>query len=93
VARAVTIISKEGIAVGGVVASVDPDKCGVCLTCVRTCPYSVPRIGEEGYAVIDAAMCHGCGTCVAECPGKAITLHHFTDRQLIAKTEALFEAA
>jgi heterodisulfide reductase subunit A-like polyferredoxin len=27
---------------------------------------------------------------VAECPGKAITLKHFTDEQLIAKTGALF---
>jgi len=90
VARAVTIVSKKGIDVGGIVASVDPDKCGVCVTCVRTCPYSVPRIGAEGYAVIDPASCHGCGACVAECPGKAISLHHFTDRQIIAKTDALF---
>jgi len=93
VARAVIIVSKKWIEVGGVVASVDPDKCGVCVTCVRTCPYSVPRIGVEGYAVIDPALCHGCGACVAECPGKAITLHHFTDRQIIAKAEALLEAA
>ena len=93
VARAVTIVSKAGIAVGGIVASVDPDKCGVCVTCVRTCPYSVPRIGAEGYAVIDPASCRGCGACVAECPGKAITLQHFTDTQIIAKADALFEAA
>jgi len=93
VARAVTIVSKTGIEVGGVVASVDPDKCGVCVTCVRTCPYSVPRIGAEGYAVIDPASCRGCGACVAECPGKAIILQHFTDRQIIAKASALFEAA
>jgi heterodisulfide reductase subunit A-like polyferredoxin len=93
VARAVTIVSKKGIEVGGVVASVDPDKCGVCVTCVRTCPYSVPRIGAEGYAVIDPASCRGCGACVAECPGKAITLYSFTDRQIMAKAGALLEAA
>jgi hypothetical protein len=29
---------------------------------------------------------------VAECPGKAISLQHFTDRQLIAKTDALLLA-
>ncbi|MBW2084926.1 MAG: 4Fe-4S binding protein, partial [Deltaproteobacteria bacterium] len=22
-----------------------PDKCAVCLTCVRTCPFGVPHIG------------------------------------------------
>jgi heterodisulfide reductase subunit A-like polyferredoxin len=40
--------------------------------------------------VIDPAGCQGCGCCVSECPGKAITLKHFTDEQLIAKTDALF---
>jgi len=29
---------------------------------------------------------------VAECPGKAISLKHFTDEQIIAKTDALFQA-
>jgi len=90
VSRASTILSKEAIWVGGVTAEVNPDRCAVCLTCVRTCPYHVPYIGAEGYAVIDPAGCQGCGCCVAECPGKAITLKHFTDEQLIAKTSALF---
>jgi heterodisulfide reductase subunit A len=90
VSRAATILSKEAIWVGGVTAEVDGDKCAVCCTCVRTCPYNVPVIGQDGHAVIDAAGCQGCGCCVSECPGKAITLKHFTDQQLIAKTEALF---
>jgi heterodisulfide reductase subunit A-like polyferredoxin len=90
VSRAATVLSKEAIWVGGVTADVDPDKCAVCCTCVRTCPYNVPVIGSDGYAVIDAAGCQGCGCCVAECPGKAISLKHFTDQQLIAKTVALF---
>ncbi len=90
VSRAATVLSKAAIWVGGVTAEVNPDKCAVCCTCVRTCPYKVPVIGPDGYAVIDAAGCQGCGCCVAECPGKAITLKHFTDQQLIAKTVALF---
>jgi len=91
VARGMTIISKEGILVGGIVATVDPKKCAVCLTCVRTCPYNAPYISEEGHAVIDPAECRGCGACVAECPGKAIRLQHFTDEQIIAKEDALFQ--
>jgi heterodisulfide reductase subunit A-like polyferredoxin len=92
VARAMTILSREGIMVGGVVAEVIPERCAVCLTCVRTCPYGVPRIGDEGHAVIDPAECRGCGACVSECPGKAIVLRHFTDEQIIAKEDALFQA-
>ena len=91
VSRAMTILSRDAIMVGGVVAEVDPDKCAVCVTCVRTCPYHIPYIGDEGHAVIEAAECHGCGCCVSECPGKAIQLKHFTDEQLIAKTAALFQ--
>jgi heterodisulfide reductase subunit A-like polyferredoxin len=91
VARAMTILSKQGILVGGVVAEVNPERCAVCVTCVRTCPYGAPSIGEEGYAIIDPAECRGCGVCVAECPSKAITLKHFTDEQIIAKEDALFQ--
>jgi heterodisulfide reductase subunit A-like polyferredoxin len=87
-----TVLSKEHILVGGVVATVDPERCAVCVTCVRTCPYGAARIGAEGHAVIDPAECRGCGACVAECPGKAIRLQHFTDEQIIAKTDALFQA-
>jgi heterodisulfide reductase subunit A-like polyferredoxin len=90
VARAMTIVSKSSIELAGVVAEVNPDKCAVCLTCVRTCPYGAPKIGDEGHAVIDAAECRGCGACVAECPGKAIRLKHFTDEQIMAKTDAMF---
>ncbi len=91
VSRAMTLLSRESISVGGSIATVDGDKCAVCLTCVRTCPFGTPYIGQdEGYAIIPPAMCHGCGACASECPGKAITLQHTTDRQIRAKTEALF---
>ncbi|MBF0226959.1 MAG: FAD-dependent oxidoreductase [Desulfobacterales bacterium] len=90
VSRAMTILSKDAMLVGGVIATVNPDKCAACLTCVRTCPYNIPYVGEEGHAKIEAAECHGCGCCVSECPGKAISLQHFTDGQIIAKADALF---
>jgi len=87
--RALTILAKDKIRVGGVVAVVEPDDCAVCLTCVRTCPYGVPKI-RDGAAIIEIASCYGCGICVAECPGKAIKLQHFTDDQILAKEKAAF---
>ncbi len=89
VARACTILSKEKILVGGVVAVVEGERCAACLTCVRVCPYSVPVINAKGEAEIDLVKCKGCGSCVAECPAKAIELMHFRDRQLQAKCQAL----
>ncbi|MDR1296463.1 MAG: FAD-dependent oxidoreductase [Deltaproteobacteria bacterium] len=97
-ARAVTILAKPHIMVGGVVAVVNPEKCAVCCTCCRACPVSVPKIvrNEEdaalrGHAYMEPAICQGCGVCVSECPGKAIKLQFFTDDQLLAKISAMVE--
>ena len=99
-ARAASILSKDKLEVGGVVAVVDPAKCTACLTCVRICPFGAVRInptlvgvgGIVGAAEITAAACRGCGLCPAECPARAIQLQHYTDDQVLAKEEALFEA-
>ena len=92
-AKAIEIISKDVMEISGIVSVVDPDKCAVCLTCVRVCPYDVPTINAEGVAEIEAAMCHGCGICASECPAKAIQLMHYKDEQIIANTKALFDEA
>jgi heterodisulfide reductase subunit A-like polyferredoxin len=89
VSRACTILSKEKMLVGGVVAVVEGERCAACLTCVRVCPYSVPVINAKGEAEIDLAKCKGCGSCAAECPARAIELMHFRDPQLWAKVQAL----
>jgi heterodisulfide reductase subunit A-like polyferredoxin len=92
VSRAVTVLSQPHLMAGGVVSVVDPEKCAACLTCVRACPFDVPRIGDDGKACIEAAACQGCGICAGLCPGKAITLQHYSDVQITAKTAALMSA-
>lgn len=95
--RAATILTQDTLEVGGIVAQVSTDQCVGCLTCVRTCPFGVPKIkydlmgvGEiAGAAYIEPAQCQGCGTCVAACPAKAIDLMHYTDAQVLPKIDAL----
>ena len=82
-ARAMNIISRNFIEVGGVVAHVEPEKCAACLTCIRSCPYDAIFINDEGLAEVNMAKCHGCGICTAECPAKAIVLRSFEDDQII----------
>lgn len=54
-------------------ARVDNDKCAACLTCVRVCPYNVPKIhGDKAY--MDPLICQSCGICASECPARAITV-------------------
>ncbi|MBW1782760.1 MAG: CoB--CoM heterodisulfide reductase iron-sulfur subunit A family protein [Deltaproteobacteria bacterium] len=82
-ARALEILTQDTIQVGGLVAEVMPEKCAVCCTCVRTCPFHVPVIDHEtGAAFIDPGLCQGCGMCVAECPGKAIVMSTCSDQML-----------
>jgi heterodisulfide reductase subunit A len=88
-ARALPLLSQESLYLGGVVAEVDPDKCVGCLTCTRTCPFSIPSVLNEqevhgvgglgGAAYIDPAKCQGCGTCTGECPAVAIQLVNYSD--------------
>jgi heterodisulfide reductase subunit A-like polyferredoxin len=89
VSRAVTILSKPHLMVGGVVSEVDEDRCVACLTCVRSCPFGVPKINEIGVAYIEPAACQGCGICAAACPRKAIRLRHYSDEQVVVKTAVL----
>jgi heterodisulfide reductase subunit A len=87
--RAATILCQDILRAGGAVSVVNRDRCAACLTCVRLCPYGVPRI-EKGAAVIEPTACQGCGLCAAECPGGAITLECFTDQQMQAAVSGLF---
>ena len=95
--RAARVLSQDKILTNSRVAQVDPAKCVGCLTCVRICPYNVPRITNEldgvggilGAAFIEAAVCHGCGSCASECPAQAIQIRHSTDIQTLEKINAL----
>jgi len=72
------------------IAEVDRDKCSGCGECILACPYNaIERV--EGKAQVNVALCKGCGTCVGACLAKAITGHHFTDQELIAQIEGIFE--
>ncbi len=89
--RATTFLARKELTLSAVTAVVEQERCASCLICVRSCPYSVPRINEEGVSEIDPALCQGCGVCAAECPAKAIELNWYEDDQLLSKVEALLE--
>ncbi len=91
--RATTLLSQPHLTLSAVTASVESERCASCLICVRSCPFNVPKINEEGVSEIDAALCHGCGICAAECPAKAIELNWYEDDQIMCKLEALLEVA
>ena len=92
VARACTIISKKTIETESIVAEVDEDLCVGCRICEEICSYNAIQRDEElKKAHVMEALCKGCGACAATCPQKAITMRNFTDNQLLAEVEALYE--
>jgi heterodisulfide reductase subunit A len=96
-ARAMTYLSKEHLEVGGTIAIVDQARCVGCLTCVRVCPFHIPKVdpgavgigGIVGAAFIEPSLCTGCGTCTSECPANAIQLQNYRDDQLVLPEEPI----
>jgi len=86
--QVVSLLASPFTEAGGVVAEVDPEKCSVCLNCIRICPYTAPFVNEESKAEIDIQTCQGCGICVGVCPSKAIQMYGYSDAQLHAQTSA-----
>ena len=90
--HAASLLTRERIALSGMVAQVDQRYCMGCLNCVRICPYNVPRIdqqrvgppGNRGKSYIDPFRCQGCGTCVSDCPGKAIQFAYYSEEGITA---------
>ena len=95
--RAVTLLSRPTISRGGAIAHINTEACVGCLTCLRICPFGVPRMmedsqgvgGVQGAAYIEPAICQGCGTCVGECPAYAIELLHYRHDQVESEVASL----
>lgn len=77
-------VTREQLVAKGKAAEVERDLCVSCLTCVRVCPWSIPKIDASGVAAIDVEECRACGICVSECPAQAIILNESEDERLLA---------
>jgi len=88
-AKALTVISKDHIMVGGVVSHIDPERCTGCLGCINVCPYAaITYDPEQNIAQVNQALCKGCGACAAACPSEAPVLLGFSNRQIYAQIES-----
>ena len=74
----------------GAGAEVLVDKCAACLTCLRVCPFEIPKVTDV--ARIDSALCQACGICIAECPANAIIARGWNAGGLPARAEAALAA-
>ncbi len=86
------ILSSAVLEIVDRVAVVEPDKCALCLTCIRSCPGGAIVVDHERNAAgVAPEACQGCGICASECPADAIQLEHFTDREILSVLDVLRE--
>ncbi len=91
--RALTVLTRAEITVGGVVSRIDPDRCSGCGTCAEVCPYGAIVMNEEKKtAEVVEALCKGCGACAAACPAEAPALAGFSHTQLYAQIRSALAA-
>lgn len=87
--RAITVLSKDKIQVGGIVSRVQPQLCSGCRGCINVCPFQAISFNEQDkVAEVNYALCKGCGACAATCPSEAVVLMGFNNEQLYAQIQS-----
>jgi heterodisulfide reductase subunit A len=92
-AKALTILARDNILVGGIVARIEPELCSGCLGCINVCPYAAITFNaEKKVAEVNEALCKGCGACAATCPSEAAVLSGFSNKQIYAQIKSAMAA-
>ena len=95
-ARAAIPLSKGKVEVEPIFAVVNEELCKGCGRCEEICEYDAIKVEEVKpfvkvhtlIAKVTEAQCKGCGSCAVACPTGAITMKHFTDKQIDAMVTA-----
>jgi heterodisulfide reductase subunit A len=93
--RVLTLLSHDIVVASGSVCEVDEKKCMGCGACASACAYKAIELQESKQgkkAVINPVLCKGDGLCNAKCPTGAISLKHFTDKEINSQIDAAFPA-
>ena len=91
-AQALGLLQRGSVEIEPITAEVLSLRCVACGLCVEVCPFGAIKMVEQRgqpVAEVNPALCKGCGVCVAACRGRAITLHGYSDQQLLLQLGAL----
>ncbi len=92
-AKALTVLARDNIKVGGIVARIERELCSGCLGCINVCPFGAITFNtDKKIAEVNPALCKGCGACAAACPSEAPILMGFSNKQLYAQIKSAMAA-
>jgi heterodisulfide reductase subunit A-like polyferredoxin len=87
--RAASLLTRERLVSGRIVAEVDARRCSGCELCISVCPFNARVKDEERrVVVVRETLCQGCGACVVVCPNSAAKLRGFIERQVLSIVDA-----
>ena len=92
--KALSLISKGTVTTEAAVSHVDETICHGCGRCEEICTFHAPTIiRKNGNLVssVNEALCKGCGACAVVCPTGAISIRHFTTKQVESLIDGLLE--
>ena len=92
--RVLTLLSNDIVVASGSVCEVDEKRCMGCGGCIEVCNYGALefRDTKQGRkAVVNPVLCKGDGLCNSKCPTGAISLKHFTDKEIVSEIDAMIE--
>jgi len=90
--RALTLLSHDIVVASGSVCEVDEKRCMGCGACAAICTYGALELRDtkQGKKVfVNPVLCKGDGLCNAKCPTAAITLKHYTDKEILCEIDAM----
>jgi heterodisulfide reductase subunit A len=86
------LIPGQKLSLEPMTAELDESLCSGCRVCVGVCPYRAITFHDRMKRVtINEVLCRGCGLCPAACPSAAIKAKHYTDVEISAEIEGLFQ--
>jgi heterodisulfide reductase subunit A len=87
---ALSLISREKLAIEATVSVINPNRCMGCLQCENVCVYGAISYNPAlNVCEVNEALCKGCGNCASTCPNKAITVKHFNNDEIMWEMEGI----
>ena len=82
--RSLSILSRQYLPAGKVVAKVRHSICSQCERCIDACPYGARTLDLDlNQVLVNPLMCQGCGSCATVCPNGASVLVGFQKQQML----------